>query len=156
MSAGSRSICSVTLTVRLYFLVCSSLAHDTNYSYMYIQWGNKWGWVVFDCFIHKRSIEKNTCHCNLHNWFIIITSVIMEFLSFDPTTKELALDSCAIPKPKDDQVLIKVAYSGICGTDLHILDVGKFQQVYYRTFFLELTNNFCYCRDLFQPRKMVI
>ncbi|XP_015115847.1 D-arabinitol dehydrogenase 1 [Diachasma alloeum] len=49
----------------------------------------------------------------------------MEFLSFDPTTKQLVLDNCAIPKPKENEVLIKVAFSGICGTDLHILD-GSF------------------------------
>ncbi|XP_011301827.1 D-arabinitol dehydrogenase 1 [Fopius arisanus] len=49
----------------------------------------------------------------------------MEFLSFNPSTKQLMLDSCAIPKPKEDEVLIKVAFSGICGTDLHILE-GSF------------------------------
>lgn len=47
----------------------------------------------------------------------------MEFLSLDPVSKKLSLDSCAIPKPKSNEILIRVAYSGICGTDLHILDV---------------------------------
>jgi len=47
----------------------------------------------------------------------------MDFLSMDPVTKELTLNSCDIPKPKGNEVLIRVAYSGICGSDLHILDV---------------------------------
>lgn len=47
----------------------------------------------------------------------------MEFLSLDPVTKELTLNNSDIPKPKGSDVLIRVAYSGICGTDLHILDV---------------------------------
>jgi 2-desacetyl-2-hydroxyethyl bacteriochlorophyllide A dehydrogenase len=46
----------------------------------------------------------------------------MEFLSFHNVTKELTLNKCAIPKPTGHEVLIRVAYSGICGTDLHILD----------------------------------
>ena len=47
----------------------------------------------------------------------------MEFLSFDAPSKTLTLKKAAVPKPKPDEVLIKVAYSGICGTDLHILEV---------------------------------
>lgn len=47
----------------------------------------------------------------------------MDYLSVDPVTKQLTLNSCGIPKPKGNEVLIRVAYSGICGTDLHILDV---------------------------------
>ena len=34
---------------------------------------------------------------------------------------KLHLEEREIPKIKDDEVLIKVAYSGICGTDIHIL-----------------------------------
>lgn len=49
----------------------------------------------------------------------------MDFLSLDPVTKELSLNTSDIPKPKESEVLIRVAYSGICGTDLHILDVSK-------------------------------
>ena len=29
---------------------------------------------------------------------------------------------CAKPLPSDNEVLIKVAYTGICGTDIHILN----------------------------------
>lgn len=56
----------------------------------------------------------------------------MEFLSFDPRTKKLVLDSCLIPKPKNNEILIRVAYSGICGTDLHILDVCNNNIVHYK------------------------
>ncbi len=33
----------------------------------------------------------------------------------------MVLEDRPIPTPQDDEVLIKVAYSGICGTDIHIL-----------------------------------
>ncbi|KAL2739592.1 D-arabinitol dehydrogenase 1-like [Vespula maculifrons] len=46
----------------------------------------------------------------------------MECLSFDPLSKTLTLKKTSIPIPKPDEVRIKVAYSGICGTDLHILE----------------------------------
>lgn len=51
----------------------------------------------------------------------------MELLSFDYKTKILSHKTTSnIPKPVKDEILIKVAYSGICGTDLHILDVCIF------------------------------
>ncbi|XP_029177633.1 uncharacterized protein LOC114945542 [Nylanderia fulva] len=50
----------------------------------------------------------------------------MEYLSFDASTKSLTLKKRGIlPKPASNEVRIKVAYSGICGTDLHILE-GSF------------------------------
>lgn len=49
--------------------------------------------------------------------------VIMEFLSLDPVTKELTLNTTVVPQPKANEILVRVAFSGICGTDLHILDV---------------------------------
>lgn len=49
----------------------------------------------------------------------------MEYLSFDPSTKNLSLEHGEIPKPGPDEILVRVHYSGICGTDLHILD-GSF------------------------------
>ncbi|XP_043260078.1 D-altritol 5-dehydrogenase-like [Colletes gigas] len=49
----------------------------------------------------------------------------MEFLSFDVTKKTLALKKAAVPEPKPDEVRVRVAYAGICGTDLHIID-GSF------------------------------
>ncbi|XP_072757798.1 sorbitol dehydrogenase [Anoplolepis gracilipes] len=47
----------------------------------------------------------------------------MEYLSFDLSTKSLTLKKRDIlPKPAANEVRIKVAYSGICGTDLHIME----------------------------------
>lgn len=53
-------------------------------------------------------------------------SSIMEALRF--TAKSLNLELTKVPIPKvtnPTDVLIKVAYSGICGTDLHIIQVRK-------------------------------
>ncbi|XP_025073226.1 LOW QUALITY PROTEIN: D-arabinitol dehydrogenase 1-like [Pogonomyrmex barbatus] len=47
----------------------------------------------------------------------------MEYLSFNLSSKSLTLKKRDIlPKPGGNEVRIKVAYSGICGTDLHILE----------------------------------
>lgn len=52
------------------------------------------------------------------------TDRIMEYLSFNLSSKSLTLKKRDIlPKPAANEVRIKVAYSGICGTDLHILEV---------------------------------
>lgn len=48
----------------------------------------------------------------------------MEFLSFDAPKKSLTLKKGPVPKPGTDEVLIKVAYAGVCGTDLHIIEVN--------------------------------
>lgn len=53
------------------------------------------------------------------------TSEIMEFLSFDVKNRTLALRRAEIPTPGPNEVRIRVAYSGICGTDLHILEVRR-------------------------------
>ena len=53
-----------------------------------------------------------------------ITQNTMEYLSFDSLSKSLTLKKRSIlPKPAANEVRVKVAYSGICGTDLHILEV---------------------------------
>ncbi|KAG5880769.1 hypothetical protein JTB14_012649 [Gonioctena quinquepunctata] len=50
----------------------------------------------------------------------------MEAIKFTAKTKELELVKVPIPKVSNPQdVLIKVAYSGVCGTDLHIIQ-GEF------------------------------
>ncbi|XP_053970354.1 sorbitol dehydrogenase-like [Hylaeus volcanicus] len=46
----------------------------------------------------------------------------MEFLSFDVKNKTLSLKKAEIPVPGPNEVRVRVAYSGICGTDLHILE----------------------------------
>ncbi|XP_057670169.1 D-altritol 5-dehydrogenase-like [Diorhabda carinulata] len=50
----------------------------------------------------------------------------MEALNFTLKNKRLELEQVPIPKVTEkDQVLIKVAFAGICGTDLHIIE-GEF------------------------------
>lgn len=63
--------------------------------------------------------------------------VAMEFLSFDIAKKTLALRRTEVPVPAPDEVRVRVAYSGICGTDLHILDVGH---IYIRSLSLYITS----------------
>ena len=53
------------------------------------------------------------------------TSETMEFLSFDVKNQTLALRKAEIPTPGPNEVRIRVAYAGICGTDLHILEVRR-------------------------------
>lgn len=49
----------------------------------------------------------------------------MEALQFTLKQKKLELVKKPIPKIENPhQILVKVAYSGICGTDLHILAVS--------------------------------
>jgi Zn-dependent alcohol dehydrogenases len=48
----------------------------------------------------------------------------MEAVQFDPKNKMLSLIKAPLPsEPKKNEVVIRVAYSGICGTDLHITEV---------------------------------
>ena len=47
----------------------------------------------------------------------------MEYISYTAKTKTLELKKSSIPKPNENEVLIRVAYSGVCGTDLHIIEV---------------------------------
>ncbi|KAJ9574653.1 hypothetical protein L9F63_008185 [Diploptera punctata] len=47
----------------------------------------------------------------------------MEAVQFDSRVKQLSLVKITVPSaPKGDQVVVQVAYSGICGTDLHIAE----------------------------------
>lgn len=49
---------------------------------------------------------------------------IMEAVQFTSKTKKLELVKLEIPKAiQPNEVLIKVSYSGVCGTDLHIIQV---------------------------------
>lgn len=48
----------------------------------------------------------------------------MDAITYDVRSKKLDLIKVNIPDVIDkDSVLIKVAYAGICGTDLHIIQV---------------------------------
>lgn len=51
----------------------------------------------------------------------------MEAIQFTANTKKLEYSKIPIPKiSKPNEVLIKVAYAGICGTDLHVIQVKYF------------------------------
>lgn len=50
----------------------------------------------------------------------------MEAVEFDPKKKTLTLINAAIPAVVEkNDVVIKVVYAGICGTDLHVVDVSS-------------------------------
>lgn len=50
----------------------------------------------------------------------------MEAIQYDASSKQLALSQVEIPRVQHpDDVLIQVAYAGVCGTDLHII-AGEF------------------------------
>jgi NADPH:quinone reductase-like Zn-dependent oxidoreductase len=54
----------------------------------------------------------------------LFTDPTMEAVQFDPKNKELSLIKTPLPsEPNKYEVVIRVAYSGICGTDLHITEV---------------------------------
>lgn len=53
----------------------------------------------------------------------------MEALQFDSQKKKLSLIKTDLPTVVDKtDVIVKVVYAGICGTDLHIMDVSLFLQ----------------------------
>ena len=45
------------------------------------------------------------------------------FLQYD---KRFKVQECPTPEPGNDEVLIKIAYCGICGSDVHMLEAGMF------------------------------
>lgn len=50
----------------------------------------------------------------------------MEAVQFNPVSKTLSLEKLPIPSELNkDEVLVKVAYAGVCGTDLHVIQ-GEF------------------------------
>ena len=49
----------------------------------------------------------------------------MDAIVLDPVTNNLALKKLDMPAPVEkNEVLVKVAFSGVCGTDLKIIDVS--------------------------------
>jgi 2-desacetyl-2-hydroxyethyl bacteriochlorophyllide A dehydrogenase len=51
--------------------------------------------------------------------------MIMKAVEFRET-KKLQLVNMSIPQPKEDEILVKVAYCGICGSDLHTYVKGLY------------------------------
>lgn len=59
----------------------------------------------------------------------------MEAIRFTAKTKEIEIVSLEIPKTlAPNEVLIRVAYSGICGTDLHIIQVYSLYKLLYNPY----------------------
>ena len=49
----------------------------------------------------------------------------MDALQFNPKTKLVSLIQHELPKiTLDDELIIEVAYAGLCGTDIHIIHVS--------------------------------
>lgn len=49
----------------------------------------------------------------------------MDALQFDPRKKVLSLVKTDLPAIiEKNEVIVKVTFAGVCGTDLHILDVS--------------------------------
>ena len=42
------------------------------------------------------------------------------------TPKKFELQECSIPEPKDNEILLKVEYVGMCGSDIHGFEFGPF------------------------------
>ena len=50
----------------------------------------------------------------------------MRALKCDASKGQLSLEEVAVPEILNtDDVIIRVAYAGLCGTDLHIMSVGR-------------------------------
>lgn len=54
----------------------------------------------------------------------------MKTTSFNFKNKKFSIQKVAIPKPKDEEVLIKIKASALCGTDLHIMAGELMDKVY--------------------------
>ena len=42
------------------------------------------------------------------------------------TPGKMEIQDCPVPEPKDNEVLVKVEYVGICGSDIHGFQFGPF------------------------------
>ena len=42
------------------------------------------------------------------------------------TPKQFEIQECPIPQPKDHEILMKVEYVGMCGSDIHGFEFGPF------------------------------
>lgn len=42
------------------------------------------------------------------------------------TPKQFEIQECAVPEPKDNEILMKVEYVGMCGSDIHGFEFGPF------------------------------
>ena len=42
------------------------------------------------------------------------------------TPKQFEIQNCQVPEPKDDEILLKVEYVGMCGSDIHGFEFGPY------------------------------
>ena len=42
------------------------------------------------------------------------------------TPKQFEIQECPVPEPKDHEILMKVEYVGMCGSDIHGFEFGPF------------------------------
>lgn len=42
------------------------------------------------------------------------------------TPKQFEIQECPMPEPKDHEILLKVEYVGMCGSDIHGFEFGPF------------------------------
>ena len=42
------------------------------------------------------------------------------------TPKHFEIQECPVPEPKDHEILMKVEYVGMCGSDIHGFEFGPF------------------------------
>lgn len=42
------------------------------------------------------------------------------------TPKHFEIQECPMPEPKDNEILMKVEYVGMCGSDIHGFEFGPF------------------------------
>ena len=42
------------------------------------------------------------------------------------TPKKFEIQECPMPEPKDNEILMKVEYVGMCGSDIHGFEFGPF------------------------------
>ena len=100
---------------------------------LYLMKCNEW-WHNLCCDKSQFSVFKGSvftfCYitCKLHFTYLLNFRQIltMRALKCDASKGQLSLEEVAVPEiVNTDDVIIRVAYAGLCGTDLHIMSVGR-------------------------------
>ena len=74
----------------------------------------------------------------------------MRALKCDAAKGELSLEDVQVPEViNPDDIIIKVGYAGLCGTDLHIIQVGLSRKWLNMTFWSPKTKCLCYYQGEF-------
>ena len=54
------------------------------------------------------------------------------------TPKQFEIQECAVPEPKDHEILMKVEYVGMCGSDIHGFDHSSHLKILTRKSVLDM------------------